>query len=111
MRTLTSVIALALGLAGSSFVSLSSQAADLPVVEGKVVAIEAKTDNLTIAHDAIPNLDVGPTTMVFKAASSSMIQKIKMGEKIRFSAVRMNGQLTFTSLMSVDALLSGESCE
>jgi len=93
------------------FLSFNLSAAELPVVEGKVVAIEAKTDNLTIAHDAIPNLDVGPTTMVFKAANSSMIQKIKMGEKVRFSAVRMNGQLTITNLISVDALLSGESCE
>jgi len=111
MRTLTSVMAMVLALAGSSLSLHSSQAAELPVVEGKVVAIEAKTDNLTIAHDAIPNLDVGATTMVFKAANSNMIKKIKMGEKVRFSAVRMNGQPTITSLISVDALLSGESCE
>ena len=92
-------------------ISFNLAAAELPVVEGKVIAIEAKTDKLTIAHEAIPNMDVGATTMVFKAANANMIKKIKMGEKVRFSAVRMNGEATITNLISVDALLSGESCE
>ncbi|MDF2119258.1 copper-binding protein [Roseiarcaceae bacterium H3SJ34-1] len=47
---------------------------------------------------AIPNLDIGEMTMVFKAGDPAMLKTVKAGDKVRFTADRVNGQLTVTKI-------------
>ncbi len=96
---------------GCGLTSTAARAESLPLVVGVVKTIDASSEKLTIEHEAIPNLAVGEATMIFKAASSDMLKNIKAGEKIRFSAIRVNGQVTITSLLAEEAMLNGESCE
>jgi Cu/Ag efflux protein CusF len=56
--------------------------------------IDESAGKLTIKHDAITNLDMGAMTMVFKANEPAMLKTVRPGEKIKFSADKVNGQLT-----------------
>ena len=49
---------------------------------------------MTIKHDAITNLDMGAMTMVFKANDPAMLKDVKAGDKIKFSADKVNGRIT-----------------
>ena len=79
--------------------TLADDAKALPVVKGEVVKVDASSGKITIKHEAIPNLGMDPMTMVFKASDPAMLQVAKPGEKIRFTADRVNGQL---SIMTMD---------
>jgi Cu/Ag efflux protein CusF len=43
-------------------------------------------------HEAIPELDVAAMTMAFRVADTISIDKLKVGEKIRFSLGKVEGK-------------------
>ena len=67
-------------------------------VSGTVTKVDAAQGKLTINHGPIKNLDMDGMTMVFKAGDAEMLKGLKAGEKIKFDADRVNGQLTVTKL-------------
>lgn len=89
-------------LVASVFVSLISaadaagaeDAQPLPVINGVVKKIDEVAGKMTIKHQAITNLDMGAMTMVFKANDPAMLKMVKPGDKIKFSADKVNGQIT-----------------
>jgi Cu/Ag efflux protein CusF len=66
----------------------------LPMINGQVKKVDESAGKMTIKHDAITNLDMGAMTMVFKANDPAMLKTVRPGEKIKFSADKVNGQLT-----------------
>jgi Cu(I)/Ag(I) efflux system protein CusF len=75
-----------------------ANAQSTPKVGGTVTKIDASADKITIKHEPIPNLDMADMTMVFKAADKAMLKQVKVGDKIQFTADRVNGQITVTSI-------------
>lgn len=73
-------------------------AQELPLVSGEVTKLNPDAGKLTIKHDPIPNLDMGSMTMVFKAKDDDMLKSVKPGDKVQFTAERVNGQLTVTKI-------------
>ena len=73
-------------------------AQSVPQVAGTVTKIDASAEKITIRHAPIPNLDMGEMTMVFKAASPDLLKLVKPGDKISFTAERVNGQLSVTAI-------------
>ncbi|RUO98757.1 MAG: copper-binding protein [Hyphomicrobium sp.] len=71
-----------------------AQAADLPMINGVVKKVDESAGKMTIKHEAITNLDMGAMTMVFKANNPAMLKEVKPGDKIKFSADKVNGQIT-----------------
>ncbi|MCO5088964.1 MAG: copper-binding protein [Methylobacteriaceae bacterium] len=67
-------------------------------VAGKVVKIDTSAGKVTIDHQKIPNLDMEPMTMVFRAADPALLKAVKAGDRIRFKADTVNGQLTVTTI-------------
>lgn len=67
-------------------------------VNGTVTKIDEAQGKLTINHGPIKNLDMDAMTMVFKAGDPAMLKGLKSGDKIRFDADRVNGQITVTKL-------------
>lgn len=67
-------------------------------VNGTVTKVDAAQGKLTINHGPIKNLDMDSMTMVFKAADPAMLKQLKSGDKIKFDADRINGQITVTRL-------------
>lgn len=72
----------------------AEESKSLPMINGQVKKVDESTGKMTITHDAITNLDMGAMTMVFKASDPAMLKEMKPGEKIKFSADKVNGQLT-----------------
>lgn len=73
-------------------------AANLPMVSGTVEKVDAAAGKITIEHGAIPNLGMDSMTMVFRVQDPAMLKGVKAGDKIRFAADRVNGQITVTKL-------------
>lgn len=73
----------------------------LPMINGQVKKVDESAGKMTIKHDAITNLDMGAMTMVFKANDPAMLKTVRPGEKIKFSADKVNGQLTVMKVEEV----------
>jgi Cu(I)/Ag(I) efflux system periplasmic protein CusF len=69
-----------------------------PMVSGTVEKIDTAQGKLTIDHGAIPNLQMDPMTMVFRAGDAAMLKSVKAGDKVQFQADRVNGQITVTKI-------------
>ncbi|MGX1791048.1 copper-binding protein [Bosea sp. NPDC055332] len=67
-------------------------------VTGTVTKVDEPQGKLTINHGAIKNLDMDAMTMVFRAGDPAMLKGLKAGDKIKFDADRVNGQITVTKL-------------
>ncbi len=76
----------------------SALAQSAPLVIGQVKKVDISAGKMTIQHGAIPNLDMSAMTMVFKAADPALLKAVKAGDKIKFTADRVNGQLTVTTI-------------
>ena len=73
-------------------------AAQAQSINGTVKKIDAEQGKLTIDHGPIKNLDMDSMTMVFRAGDPAMLKGLKAGDKIKFDADRVNGQITVTKL-------------
>lgn len=68
------------------------------VVNGEVRKVDTEQGKLTLAHDPIPNLGMPKMTMVFRVKDKTVLDQIKSGDKVKFAADRIDGQLTVTAL-------------
>ncbi|CAH1662803.1 MULTISPECIES: copper-binding protein [Hyphomicrobiales] len=87
---------LLLGLAAASL-STAVYAQAVPT-DGQVTKIDAPQNKLTLKHGPIKNLDMDGMTMVFNVADPAMLKTIKVGDKVKFEADRVNGRLTVTKI-------------
>ena len=67
-------------------------------VNGTVTKVDEAQGKLTINHGPIKNLDMDAMTMVFRAGDPGMLKTVKAGDKIKFTADRVNGQITVTKI-------------
>jgi Cu(I)/Ag(I) efflux system protein CusF len=71
------------------------------MTEGEVRKIDKANKKITLKHGAIKNLDMPPMTMVFQASDPSLLDKVKVGDKVRFVAANPGGKLTVTEIQPV----------
>jgi Cu(I)/Ag(I) efflux system protein CusF len=86
------------GLIAALALSGQALAQGLPTVSGKVTKVDESAQKITIDHGPIKNLDMDAMTMVFRAQDPAMLKQVKPGDKVQFTADRVNGQITVTSL-------------
>jgi Cu(I)/Ag(I) efflux system protein CusF len=72
--------------------------APLPQTEGEVRNIDKTAGKITLKHGEIKNLGMPPMAMVFKAKDPALLDKVKAGDKVRFTADQVNGTLTLVSI-------------
>jgi len=70
-------------------------------VEGVVRKVDRDAQKITIKHGPIPSLDMPPMTMVYRVKEPSMLDRVKRGDKIRFSADQVGGAHTVMSIEAV----------
>lgn len=87
----------------SCLVLLSGQVLAQPLpVEGTVVKIDEGAGKITLRHGPIRKLDMDEgMTMVFRAQTPDLLRQVKAGDKVRFDAERVNGQMTVTGIARV----------
>ena len=97
MRKLAIVEASALILSVAMFATVPL--AQSPVVNGQVTKIDESAGKLTLKHGPIKKLDMNEgMTMVFRVQDPVMLKQVKVGDKVRFDADRVNGQITVTKI-------------
>ncbi len=83
----------------AAFAGSGAFAQGAPMVKGTVEKVDAAAEKISLNHEAIPNLNMeGGMTMVFKAGDKTMLKQVKTGDKVQFSADRVNGQITVTKI-------------
>jgi len=76
----------------------SSATAAAPQSEGEVRKVDKEQGKVTLKHGPIANLEMPGMTMVFKVSDPKMLDSIKEGDKVKFSADKVNGAITVTAI-------------
>jgi Cu/Ag efflux protein CusF len=69
-----------------------------PQVEALVRTVDKSAKKITLKHGEIPNLDMGPMTMVFHVADPALLDKVKAGDTVRFTADKIKGAYTVLTI-------------
>ena len=97
MRKITVVAAVILALAGAALPTMA--AAQSAMINGQVTKIDESAGKITLKHGPIKKLDMDEgMTMVFRVQDAAMLKEVKVGDKVKFDADRVNGQLTVTKI-------------
>lgn len=73
-------------------------AASKAFVDGDVRKVDKDAGKVTLRHGPIPNLDMPAMTMVFRAKDPAMLDAVKVGDKVRFKADKIQGTITVTEI-------------
>jgi Cu(I)/Ag(I) efflux system periplasmic protein CusF len=94
MRRFNLIVAGALALASAAHPTIAQE-----VTEGQVTKIDESAGKITLKHGPIKKFDMDEgMTMVFKAEDPAMLKSVKVGDKVKFEADRVNGQFTVTKI-------------
>lgn len=66
--------------------------------EGEVRRIDKDAKKITLRHGPIVNLDMPAMTMVFQVTDAAMLDQVKVGDKVNFSAEKIAGAYVVTRL-------------
>jgi Cu(I)/Ag(I) efflux system protein CusF len=83
-RTVTAVILAVATLAAlPAFAQTRSTA---PLSEGEIRKVDKEAKKLTIKHGPLVNLDMPGMTMVFQVKDAAVLNTVKPGDKVKFTA-------------------------
>ena len=68
------------------------------MTDGEVRKVDIENRKLTLKHAEIRSLDMPGMTMVFVVKDKAMLDKVKAGDKVRFTAEKVNGAYTVMSI-------------
>ena len=71
------------------------------MADGEVRKIDKAGMKVTLKHGAIKNLDMPGMTMVFQVKDASLLDKLAVGTKVKFSAENVNGAIVVTAVEAV----------
>jgi Cu/Ag efflux protein CusF len=96
MRTIPSlVVVLALAFAVTESHALAQSA----LIDGQITKVDQSAGKITIKHGPITKLGMDQgMTMVFRAQDPAMLKAVKAGDRVKFDADDVNGQLTVTTI-------------
>ena len=69
-----------------------------PMTPGEVRKVDKEAGKITLKHDPIPSLDMPSMTMVFRVSDPKLLDTVKAGDKVLFSADKIDGQITITRM-------------
>jgi Cu/Ag efflux protein CusF len=76
--------------------ALAQTAADM--ASGEVRKVDKAAGKVTLKHGEIKSLDMPPMTMVFQVRDPELLNKVKPGDKVRFSAESREGAIVVTAM-------------
>ncbi len=66
--------------------------------EGEVRKVDLAAKKIILKHGEIKNLDMGAMTMVFQVNNPALLDKVKAGDKVRFTAEQVKGAFVVMSI-------------
>lgn len=70
------------------------------MTDGEIRKVDMENKKITIKHGEIKNLDMPGMTMVFQVKDSAMLDKVKAGDKVKFSADKIGGAIVVTDIQA-----------
>jgi Cu(I)/Ag(I) efflux system periplasmic protein CusF len=98
---LVALVAMPLTISLPASAQTASAAPATPMAEmsdGEIRKVSKDTGKLTIKHGEIKNLDMPPMTMVFTAKDPAMLDKVAVGDKVRFVVIEEDGKMVVTEI-------------
>lgn len=89
------------GAAGAVAVALAAAMpafAQAPNASGEVTKIDKAAGRIEIRHGEIKSLDMPPMRMVFRVREPRLLDGLAVGDKVRFTAEKVEGQFTVTAI-------------
>jgi Cu(I)/Ag(I) efflux system periplasmic protein CusF len=91
--------AIAALLATTTLASTALLAQTAPdMAAGEVKKIDKEAQKITLKHGEIKNMEMPPMTMVFKALDPALLDRVKVGDKVNFSAEKRDGAIVITTI-------------
>ena len=69
--------------------------------EGEVRKVDKAAKKITLKHGEIKNLDMTPMTMVLQVQDAALLEKVKAGDQVRFTADKVGGAYIVLSIEPV----------
>lgn len=88
IRTLT-------GLMAGTTLALAAHAEP---VDGEVTKVDAEAGKVTLQHGPIQSLDMPAMKMAYRVSNPVWLKTLQVGDKVTFSADKVNGQFTVTAI-------------
>lgn len=66
--------------------------------EGEVIRIDKAQPRITLRHGEIRALEMPPMTMSFRLASPRLLDGLEVGDRVRFTAAKVDGHYTVTTI-------------
>lgn len=66
--------------------------------DGEVRKIDKDTKKITLKHGELKNLDMPAMTMVFQMKDPALLDKVKVGDKVKFRAEKAGSGLAVTEI-------------
>ena len=101
-----SVLAVGFALPGVGFTqstvdhSKMSMPQTAAMTDGEVRKIDKDAGKITLKHGEIKHLDMPAMTMVFTAEDKTLLDGVKVGDKVKFMAVNENGKVVVTGIQA-----------
>ena len=70
--------------------------------EGEVRTVNKSAQKITLKHGEIKNLDMGAMTMLFQVKDPAFLDKVKAGDKVRFTADQVKGAFVVMSIELIE---------
>ena len=86
-------------LMSTGALSLATAAwAQTPTAAGEVTKLDKAGGRITLKHGEIKSLDMPPMTMVFRVRDARLLDGVAVGDRVRFTAEKIDGNYTVTSI-------------
>jgi Cu(I)/Ag(I) efflux system protein CusF len=89
---------LALSVATLAFAGIAPAETAAALTEGEVRKIDKPAGRVTLQHGPIQNLEMPGMTMAFRVGNEALLDKVKVGDKVRFRAEKIDGRVTVTQI-------------
>ena len=97
MKARTLILAAAIALTPLAHAT-SHDSTTTALTQGEVRKVDKDARKITIKHQEIRNLEMPAMTMVFPVKDESMLDRVKQGDKVQFTAEKVGGTITVTTI-------------
>jgi Cu/Ag efflux protein CusF len=79
-------------------VGVPAERGELPKVGAEVRRVNPRANTLSLRHEAIPNLDMPPMTMVFQVSDPGLLEGVAGGDRVWVTIDQIDGAYTVLSV-------------
>lgn len=82
----------------SAALLLATLTANAQAYDAEVVKVDKAQGKITLRHGEMKALDMPPMTMVFRVSNPALLERVAVGDKVRFDAAKVDGTYTVTAI-------------